>query len=115
MHALIGIWKVFRLLPSAWLLLLQFFILILSVVVNHSATYRTLTWVLGVLVLLIIAKVIRQTPMFTIIGLVFVGGAVFFSLLHLLGVQHVMIQVIAHAFEAAAYFSAAYGLLRYMF
>ena len=115
MHALIGRWKVFRLLPSAWLLLLQFFILILSVVVNHSATYRTLTWVLGVLVLLIIAKVIRQTPMFTIIGLVFVGGAVFFSLLHLLGVQHVMIQVIAHAFEAAAYFSAAYGLLRYMF
>lgn len=115
MHALIGIWKVFRLLPSAWLLLLQFFILILSVVVNHSATYRTLTWVLGVLVLLIIAKVIRQTPMFTIIGLVFVGGAVFFSLLHLLSVQHVMIQVIAHAFEAAAYFSAAYGLLRYMF
>ena len=115
MHALIGIWKVFRLLPSAWLLLLQFFILILSVVVNHSATYRTLTWVLGVLVLLIIAKVIRQTPMFTIIGLVFVGGAVFFSLLHLLGVKHVMIQVIAHAFEAAAYFSAAYGLLRYMF
>lgn len=115
MHALIVIWKVFRLLPSAWLLLLQFFILILSVVVNHSATYRTLTWVLGVLVLLIIAKVIRQTPMFTIIGLVFVGGAVFFSLLHLLGVQHVMIQVIAHAFEAAAYFSAAYGLLRYMF
>ena len=115
MHALIGIWKVFRLLPSAWLLLLQFFILILSVVVNHSATYRTLTWVLGVLVLLIIAKVIRQTPMFTIIALVFVGGAVFFSLLHLLGVQHVMIQVIAHAFEAAAYFSAAYGLLRYMF
>ena len=115
MHALIGIWKVFRLSPSAWLLLLQFFILILSVVVNHSATYRTLTWVLGVLVLLIIAKVIRQTPMFTIIGLVFVGGAVFFSLLHLLGVQHVMIQVIAHAFEAAAYFSAAYGLLRYMF
>ena len=115
MHALIGIWKVFRLLPSAWLLLLQFFILILSVVINHSATYRTLTWVLGVLVLLIIAKVIRQTPMFTIIGLVFVGGAVFFSLLHLLGVQHVMIQVIAHAFEAAAYFSAAYGLLRYMF
>ena len=115
MHTLIGIWKVFRLLPSAWLLLLQFFILILSVVVNHSATYRTLTWVLGVLVLLIIAKVIRQTPMFTIIGLVFVGCAVFFSLLHLLGVQHVMIQVIAHAFEAAAYFSAAYGLLRYMF
>ena len=78
-------------------------------------TYRTITWLLGVLVLLIIAKVIRQTPMFTILGLSFVGGAVFFSLLILLGVQHYMIQVLAHSFEAAAYFSAAYGLLRYMF
>lgn len=115
MHAFIGLWKVFRLLPSAWLLLLQFSILILFVVMNHSATYRTLIWILGVLVLLVIAKVIRQTPMFTILGLGFVGGAVVFSLLNLLGPQHVMIQVIAHAFEAAAYFSAAYGLLRYMF
>lgn len=115
MQALIEVWKGFRLLPCAWLVLLQFFILILSVATNYSMTYRTITWLLGVLVLLIIAKVIRQTPMFTILGLSFVGGAVFFSLLILLGVQHYMIQVLAHSFEAAAYFSAAYGLLRYMF
>ena len=115
MQAFIDVWKVFRLLPSAWLILLQFIILILSISVNYSITYRTLTWILGVLVLLIIAKVIRQTPMFTILGLSFVGGAVLFSLLILLGIDHQMIQVIAHAFEAAAYFSAAYGLLRYMF
>ena len=115
MQVLIDVWKVFRLLPSAWLILLQFIILILSISVNYSMTYRTLTWVLGVLVLLVIAKVIRQTPMFTILGLSFVGGAVFFSLLMLLGFDHRMIQVIAHGFEAAAYFSAAYGLLRYMF
>ncbi len=115
MQAFIDVWKVFRLLPSAWLILLQFIILILSITVNYSMTYRTLTWVLGVLVLLVIAKVIRQTPMFTILGLGFVGGAVLFSLLMLLGFNHPMIQVIAHGFEAAAYFSAAYGLLRYMF
>ena len=115
MQVLIDVWKVFRLLPSAWLILLQFIILILSISVNYSMTYRTITWVLGVLVLLVIAKVIRQTPMFTILGLSFVGGAVLFSLLMLLGFDHRMIQVIAHGFEAVAYFSAAYGLLRYMF
>ena len=63
MRVLIDVWKVFRLLPSAWLILLQFIILILSISVNYSMTYRTITWVLGVLVLLVIAKVIRQTPM----------------------------------------------------
>ena len=79
MQALIDVWKIFRLLPSAWLILLQFIILILSVAGNYSTTYRTLTWVLGVLVLLVIAKVLRQTPMFTILGMSFVGGAVIFS------------------------------------
>src|SRR5690606_35891406 len=44
-----------------------------------------------------------------------VGGAVIFCSMILLGLDHPMIQVIAHGFEAAAYFSAAYGLLRYMF
>ena len=96
MQVLIDVWKVFRLLPSAWLILLQFIILILSISVNYSMTYRTITWLLGVLVLLVIAKVIRQTPMFTILGLSFVGGAVLFSLLMLLGFDHRMIQVIAH-------------------
>ncbi len=33
----------------------------------------------------------------------------------LLGVRHSLILVMSHACEAAAYFSAAYGLLRYMF
>lgn len=115
MQAIIEVWKVFRVLPSAWLLLLQFIILILSVAVKYSMPYRTLTWLLGVLVLLVIAKVIKQTPMFTILGLSFVSGAVIFSSLMLLGIENLWIQVIAHGFEAAAYFSAAYGLLRYMF
>ncbi|MDN5512182.1 MULTISPECIES: ion channel [unclassified Acinetobacter] len=115
MQAIIDVWKVFRLLPSAWLLSLQFIILIVSVAVNYSMTYRTISWVLGVLVLLVIAKVIKQTPMFTFLGLSFVVGAVFFSSLILLGVENPLIQVTAHGFEAAAYFSATYGLLRYMF
>ena len=115
MNALIEFWKGFRALPSAWLLLLQFILLLLSVFSEDSLSYRSITWMLGAVVLLIIAKVIRQTPMFTILGLSFVGGALIFSLLILIGVRDPLIQVIAHIFEASAYFSAAYGLLRYMF
>lgn len=115
MQALVDFWKGFRLLPSAWLLLLQFVLLLLSLLTNESMTYRTITWALGVLVLLIIAKVIRQTPVFTILGLSFVGGALVFSILFLLGARDPMILVIGHGFEATAYFIAAYGLVRYMF
>lgn len=115
MQALIGFWKGFRALPSAWLLSLQGFILVLSVLSRDDATYRTITWILGALILLIIAKVIRKTPMFSILGLTFVGGALIFSFMILLGMNDPKIQIFAHCFEAAAYFSAAYGLLRYMF
>lgn len=115
MQAFVELWKGFRLLPCAWLLLLQCVILFLSLLTNDSMTYRAITWALGVLVLLVIAKVIRQTPVFTIMGLTFVGGALIFSLLVLIGVHHPYIIVIGHAFEAIAYFIAAFGLLRYMF
>lgn len=115
MQAFIDFWKGFRLLPSAWLLLLQFVILLLSLLTNHSVSYRAFTWALGVLVLLIIAKVIRQTPVFTIMGLSFVGGALIFSVLILVGVHDPYVIAISHFFEAMAYFIAAFGLVRYMF
>ncbi len=115
MRAVVEFWKGFKLLPSAWLLLVQFLILILLVFANGSRSYQALTWALGVLALLIIAKVIRQTPAFTVLGLFFVSGACLFSFLILIGYSATWIQVIAHSFEAAAYFSATYGLVRYMF
>lgn len=115
MQVWLDFWRGFRLLPSAWLLLLQFLILVLSAVTNHSLSYRAILWLLGVSVLLIIAKVIRQTPVFTILGLSFVGCAVVFSALILMGADDPSIQIIAHVFEALAYFCAAFGLLRYMF
>ena len=114
-QALRRFWATFEHLPSAWLLCLQLLILILSVLAYESVSYRAVTWVLGVLVLLVIAKVIRQTPMFTILGLTFVAGAIFFSSLIALGIQDNWIHITAHLFEASAYFSAAYGLLSYMF
>jgi len=115
MRSIVEFWASFRLLPSAWLLLVQFILLILAMLTFNSLPYRTLTWSLGVLALLLIAKVIRQTPMFTFLGLTFVSGAIFSSVLILLGYNNLNIQIFAHSCEALAYFSAAYGLFRYMF
>ena len=115
MQAFVDFWRSFQRLPSAWLLALQCLILLLALFSNYSQSYRALMWLLGVLVLLVIAKVIRQTPVFTILGLTFVGMAVVLSCLIMLGVSSTLLQMSAHIFEALAYFSAAYGLLRYMF
>jgi hypothetical protein len=109
------LWKSLNHLPSAWLLVVQFILLILSVLAYGNLSYRTAIWLIGVMLLLMIAKVIRQTPVFTILGLSFVAGAIVFSLFILFGMRETWVHVIAHAFEAAAYFCAAYGLLRYMF
>ncbi len=115
MQAIVAFWKDFKLLPSAWLLLVQIGSLFLDLFANQSRSFQIFTWVVGVLALLIIAKVIRQTPMFTVLGLFFVSGALICSLAMLLGSTAIWLQVTAHAFEAAAYFSAAYGLVCYMF
>lgn len=115
MQTLKKFWKGLRILPSAWLLLVQFFILILSSISQDShISYRAMSWILGALALLIIAKVIRQTPTFTALGFLFVSGAFLFSFLILLGYREPFIQIIANSFEGLAYFYAAYGLLRYM-
>ena len=115
MQTLKQFWQSLRLLPSAWLLLVQLALLILYMLTTGDSEFRALTWSLGVLALLIIAKVIRQSPVFTFWGLVFVSGAFLFSILIFLGYGNRTIQIIAHGFEALAYFYAAYGLLRYMF
>ncbi len=87
-----------------------------SYISNDShISYRAISWVLGALALLLIAKVIRQSPAFTALGLFFVSGALLFSILILLGYREPAIQITAHIFESLAYFYAAYGLLRYMF
>ena len=106
-----GLWH----LPSAWLLILQTAMLLLSALAANDLGIRAIIWMLGALALLVIAKVIKASPVFSILGLFSVSGALIFSLLILLGYHHDRIQMIAHGFEAVAYFSAAYALLKYMF
>ena len=48
MQSLKQFWGSFRLLPSAWLLLVQLALLILAMLTYGDSEYRALTWSLGV-------------------------------------------------------------------
>lgn len=113
-NPLIG-WHGFKLLPSAWLLLVQLIILIIAPLTNHSMTSNAVSWSLSAIALLLIAKVIRQTPIYTAIGLLLVVAALLLSAIIALGFGSAGLQVTANLVEAAAYMYGAYGLLRYMF
>jgi hypothetical protein len=113
-NPLIG-WHGFKLLPSAWLLLVQLIILIIAPLTNHSMTSNAISWSLSAIALLLIAKVIRQTPIYTAIGLLLVVAALVLSAIIALGFGSAGLQVTANLVEAAAYMYGAYGLLRYMF
>lgn len=102
-------------LPSAWLLATQFLILIVGFFPIEDPTYRILMWTLGVLTLLFIARVIKETFVFKIIGWSFISGAIVCLILLLMGFYSTNLQIMSHIFEVGSYLSAAYGLLRYMF
>lgn len=48
MQTLKQFWQSFRLLPSAWLLLVQLALLILYMLTTGDSEFRALTWSLGV-------------------------------------------------------------------
>ena len=62
MQVFVEFWKGFRLLPSAWLLLLQFIMLILALLSGHSLSLRVLVWGLGVLVLYSLPRSFVKPP-----------------------------------------------------
>ena len=106
----------FRLLPSAWLLMVQLLILLMTFLSSTNASvYRFSVWGLGVVTLLIVAKVIKETVIFKVFGHLFIMGALFFSFLMIIGFYQPYIQICSHICEIGAYVCAIYGLLRYMF
>ena len=108
-------WQHLSRLPSAWLLLVQLVILILSPLTNHSATSHAVSWVLSSLALLLLATIIRNSPIFTGFGLFFVVASLAMSSSVSLGFDSPNMQVATNLIEAVAYFYAAAGLLMYMF
>jgi Ion channel len=102
-------------LPSAWLLLVQLVILVLAPLTNDSLTSHAISWCLSALALLLVATIIRKSPIFTAVGLGFVILGLGLSGMVAFGYDSKSIQVAAHLVEAVAYFYGAAGLVLYMF
>ncbi len=107
--------KGFRSWPSAWLLFLEFLILLLSLFAHHNMPYKVITWMVGYWYCYWLPKLFVRLLCWVFWDSSFVYAALFFSFFILLGVRHPLILVMSHACEAAAYFSAASGLFHYMF
>ncbi len=108
-------WHLLSGLPSAWLLLVQLLILVLAPLTNDSLTSHAVSWCLSALALLLVATIIRNSPIFTGFGLVFVILGLGLSSSYFFGMDSPNVQVAAHLVEAVAYFYGAAGLLMYMF
>ncbi len=108
-------WHHFSRLPSAWLLLVQLLILVLAPLTNDSVTSHAVSWCLSALALLLLATIIRNSPIYTGFGLFFVVLGLGLSSGVLFGFDSPRVQVAAHLVEAVAYFYGAAGLLMYMF
>ena len=109
------LWHHLSRLPSAWLLLVQLIILILAPLTNDSPTSQAISWSLSSLALLLVATIIRNSPIFTGVGLFLVVASLGLSSGVLLGFHSLSLQVATNLVEAAAYFYGAAGLVMYMF
>lgn len=104
----------FKRMPSAWLLLLQLLMLISTPLLNDSFEKQVVSWLLGSLVLAIVALVIRNSPLFTSVGVFLVVMAWVLSAWAIVAKDETLFAV-AHIFEAGAYFYGAAGMVVYMF
>jgi Ion channel len=109
------LWQHLSRLPSAWLLLVQLLILILAPLTNDSHTSHAISWALSALALLLLATIIRNSPIFTGFGLFFVVLGLGLSSSVLLGFDSPNVQAATNLIEAVAYFYGAAGLVMYMF
>lgn len=106
-------WHTVKRLPSAWLLIWQFIMLIAAPVANSATGTDAVSWALGACALVLVGAVIRFSPIFTSIGLALVVAALVLSGLIVLG--HPEWSLWAALVEAAVYFYAALGMIMYMF
>jgi hypothetical protein len=108
-------WTHITKLPSAWLLLVQLIILILSPLTINSQTSNAISWCLSTLALLLVGTIIKKSPIFTAFGLVFVTLGIGLSSAVLFGYSTPTIQASGQLINAIAYFYGAAGLVMYMF
>lgn len=101
-----------RRLPSAWLLLVQLVMLVSAPILSSNTGTHAFSWALSALALLLVGVVIRNSPAFNAVGFVLVGAALVLSSMVALG--YTQWTLWANLVEAAAYFYAAIGMIRYM-
>ncbi|GAA5001907.1 ion channel [Acinetobacter puyangensis] len=112
---LLSFWHSLKLLPSAWLLLVQLLILLLAPFTNHSVANSAVSWTLSAIALLLVAKIMRTTTVYTTVTVISIAPALCLSIAVALGFDSKWMVISANLFEAFAYMYAAYGLSRYMF
>lgn len=99
--------------PSAVLLLLQLLIILTMPLLSRSLAAQAVSWCLSALALILVAVIIRRTPVFNAVGLVFVVLA--------LGLNAAVVWLNADAWamwanvvEGVAYLYAAVGIVLYI-
>lgn len=99
--------------PSAVLLLLQLLIILTVPLLSRSLAAQAVSWCLSALALILVAVIIRRTPVFNAVGLVFVVLA--------LGLNAAVVWLNADAWamwanvvEGVAYLYAAVGIVLYI-
>ena len=108
-------WRDLKRLPSAWLLALQLLMLAILPFTMGSLNSNAMVWGLGTLALLLIAAIIRRSPIYSVVGFGLVLIALVLSINMLLGHTSHYLQLASNLVEAAVYIYAEAGLLMYMF
>jgi Ion channel len=107
-------WQRAKNTPSALLLSVQLAGLLLYPFMEGTSQGRAAFAVLGIVVLSLAVLAVRRTPSFTWISIALAVPAVALLVAQIFSAQPALVPW-SSAFEAALYFYAAFGLIRYMF
>lgn len=110
-----AIFQSWRLLPCAWLLFIQFLLLVMTLFSKGYSAAPFFLWGLSVCALILVGRVIKQTAVWQKLGHVCIAVATLCLSILLFGHYDIRLHIFAHICEIIAYLSAIYGLLRYMF
>ncbi len=108
-------WHALKLLPSAWLLALQLLTLVILPFTTGSLNSNAMVWGLGTLALLLIAVIIKHSPLYSMVGFGLVLMALLLSINLLMGHDSYYLRLASNLTESSVYIYAAAGLLAYMF
>ncbi|RYZ96161.1 MAG: two pore domain potassium channel family protein [Moraxellaceae bacterium] len=111
LHKIFTHWHALKLLPSAWLLGLQLLTLMILPFTTGSLNSNAMVWGLGTLALLLIAVIIKHSPIYSMVGFGLVLLALVLSINLLMGHDSYYLRLASNLAESSVYIYAAAGLL----